>query len=67
MTELGRWPLLEDCPFCGSKAAMETFTTAMEKVPRFRARCTGCWCMTDWDNWSVKEAAEKWNRRADGR
>jgi Lar family restriction alleviation protein len=54
---------LKPCPFCGSGAVMETFTTAMEKEPRYRVRCSGCWCETDWDNWSEEEAADKWNRR----
>ena len=31
---------LDTCPFCGSEAVMETFTTAAEKVPRYRVRCT---------------------------
>lgn len=55
---------LKTCPFCGSEAVMETFTTTREKEPRYRVRCSGCWCETDWDNWSEDEAADKWNRRA---
>ena len=56
---------LKNCPFCGGEAKMETFTTAQEKKPRFRVRCCDCWCMTEWDNWSIEEAAAKWNKRAD--
>lgn len=56
-------PDLKNCPFCGCEAIMQTFTTAMEKVRRFRVRCSKCWCMTDWDNFSEESAAEKWNRR----
>ena len=56
---------LKVCPFCGNDAAIETFKTAMEKMARYRVRCCGCWCKTDWENWSIEEAAEKWNRRAD--
>lgn len=54
---------LKTCPFCGRDAIMETFTTAMEKKPRFRVRCSSCWCMTDWDAWSIDEAARRWNER----
>ena len=56
---------LKPCPFCGSEAVMETFTTAMEKVPRYRVRCTSCSIQTDWDLWSEKEASEAWNRRGE--
>ena len=54
---------LKTCPFCGGAARMETCMTAAEKKPRFRVRCSSCWCMTDWDNWSIEEAAGKWNKR----
>lgn len=54
---------LKQCPFCGSNAILETFTTALEKKPRFRVKCISCWCMTDWDNWSEEEAKNKWNSR----
>ena len=54
---------LKPCPFCGSEAIMETFTTAAEKVPRYRVRCSKCWCETDWDSFSVEDVVEKWNRR----
>jgi len=53
------------CPFCGAAAVMQTFTTAAEKVPRFRVKCSECWCMTDWDNWTPEEADAKWNRRTE--
>lgn len=59
-------PDLKPCPFCGGTAVMQTFTTSLEKVPRFRVRCSSCWCMTDWDDWTVESAAEKWNQRKDG-
>lgn len=54
---------LKPCPFCGGEAVVDTITTAMEKKPRFRARCVKCWCKTDWDLWSADDAAEAWNRR----
>jgi len=57
---------LKQCPFCGEGAVMQTFTTALEKKPRFRVRCSSCWCMTDWESWSVDDAAKKWNTRAEG-
>ena len=34
-------PLLP-CPLCGAPAVMESVTTAMERVPRYRVRCTVC-------------------------
>lgn len=55
---------LKPCPFCEGEAVVDTFTTAMEKEPRFRVRCVKCWCKTDWDLWSEDDAAEAWNRRA---
>ena len=58
-------PELKPCPFCGSGAVLQTFTTALEKIPRFRIRCKACWCETDWDSFTPEEAAEKWNGRAD--
>lgn len=54
---------MKKCPFCNSEAILETFTTAMEGVPRYRVRCSGCWCQTDWDNFSPEEAWKKWNTR----
>ena len=56
------WKLMP-CPFCGADAIMETCTTALEKVPRFRVRCKDKCAETSWDNWSEEEAAKKWNRR----
>ena len=56
---------LKPCPFCGEPAHIDTFTTSMEKIPRFRAKCDKCFCETDWDNFSVEEVTEKWNRRTD--
>lgn len=56
---------LKKCPFCGADAVLDTFTTAMEKKPRFRVRCTKCPCDLGWEHWSVEEAAAEWNRRAD--
>lgn len=37
---------LKQCPFCGGQAKIETFVTAQEKKPRFRARCCTCWCIS---------------------
>ena len=54
---------LKNCPFCGAEAVMETFTTSVEKKPRFRVRCTNCQCDLGWDHWSVEEARDAWNRR----
>ena len=56
---------LKPCPFCGGKAVMETFTTAFEKVPRYRVRCAGCRVSLDWEWWSAEEAKDAWNRRTD--
>lgn len=58
---------LKPRPFCGGPAVMETFTTAMEKVPRYRVRCTGTGCRVslDWAWWSAKKAADAWNMRDD--
>lgn len=59
--------VLRECPFCGGDAVIQTFTTAMEKKPRYRVKCLKCWCETNWDNWSAEEATDTWNRRvADG-
>lgn len=58
---------LKPCPFCGGEAVMQTFTTAMEKEPRYRVRCSNCWCQTDWDNWTVEEAEAEWNTRKEPR
>jgi hypothetical protein len=46
---------------------MDTFTTAMEKKPRFRVRCTNCPCDLGWDHWSVEEALDAWNMRTEGK
>ena len=54
---------LKNCPFCGHEAAMQTVTTAMEKVPRFRVICPMCRIQTDWDFWKPEDVAEHWNRR----
>ena len=56
---------LKSCPFCGGDAMIESFQCAGEKTPRYRTGCTQCWCETDWDNYSVSDAVEKWNRRAE--
>ena len=56
---------LKPCPFCGAEAVMETFTTAREGVPRFRARCKDCDTETSWDYFTASECAERWNRRAE--
>ena len=59
---------LDTCPFCGSEAVMETFTTAAEKVPRYRVRCTGEKCPIDsgWDWFDPEELAAWWNTRKGG-
>lgn len=54
---------LKPCPFCGEKAVLETFTTAMEKVPRYRVRCSNCFCETNWDFFSKEDVIKAWNRR----
>ena len=54
---------LKSCPFCGGEAVMESFTTSMEKVPRFRVKCRGCGIALDWDHFEAEKAAERWNRR----
>ena len=55
---------LKPCPLCGGEAVMESVTTAMERVSRYRVRCTVCGvgCL-HWDMWSVAESANWWNRR----
>lgn len=57
---------LKSCPFCGAEAVLETFTTALEKKPRFCVRCSNreCRISIDWDWWSEDEAKSAWNRRA---
>lgn len=57
---------LKPCPLCGGEAVMESITTEMEKVPRYRVRCTACGlgCLR-WDHWSIAGAANWWNRRAE--
>ena len=56
-------PELKPCSFCGEPAIMQTFAVAGEKCARFRVKCGKCWCETDWESESAKDAAEKWNRR----
>lgn len=58
---------LKPCPFCGGEAVMETFAVAGEPTPRYRVRCQteGCFAVTDWDNYSIRDAEERWNRRAE--
>ncbi len=52
---------LKPCPFCGADPIMETFTTAAEKVPRYRVRCPGCRIESDWDWFDPDELAKLWN------
>lgn len=55
---------LKPCPLCGAPAVMESVTTAMERVPRYRVRCKACQLGSlRWDFWSVAGAANWWNRR----
>lgn len=56
---------LQPCPLCGEPAVMESIMTAMEKVSRYRVRCTSCGlgCL-HWDLWTAAAAANWWNRRA---
>lgn len=51
------------CPFCGSPAVMDRMHTAAETFWRHRARCTGCWCATDWESDTPEDCEKKWNRR----
>lgn len=53
------------CPFCGSKAVMDRMHTSAENFWRHRARCTSCWCATDWESETPEDCAHKWNRRAE--
>ena len=53
---------LKRCPFCGANPIMETFTTAAEKVPRYRIRCPGCRIESDWDWFDPEELAKLWNK-----
>lgn len=55
-------PKLKPCPFCGADPIMETFTTAAEKVPRYRIRCPGCRIESDWDWFDPDELAKLWNK-----
>lgn len=55
---------LDGCPFCGGKAVMERMHTAAENFWRHRARCTVCWCATNWDSETPEDCAQKWNKRA---
>lgn len=54
---------LKACPFCGNDAVMETFTTMLEKVPRFRVRCSNCTADIGWDFFKVEDAKAAWNQR----
>ena len=57
-------PELEKCPFCGERDAyIETFTTSLENVSRYRVCCSNCGVAMDWDSFSLEEAVNKWNRR----
>ena len=54
---------LKPCPFCGKEAVIETFTTAMEKKPRYRVHCLTCDIFTNWDFWKPEDVTVHWNRR----
>lgn len=56
---------LKACPFCWKEAVMETFTTAMEKVPRFRVRCSSCTADIGWDFFKEEDAKNAWNQRTE--
>lgn len=55
---------LKPCPLCGGEAVMETITTELETVQRYRVRCVKCGlgCLL-WDHWNIASAANWWNRR----
>jgi Lar family restriction alleviation protein len=56
---------LKPCPFCGGEAEYKTFTTG--RILKFTAHyiaCSVCGCQTN-VQFTNKEAATKWNRRAD--
>jgi len=55
---------LKPCPFCGSKAIVETAQFGFEKHPRFRVRCSGCTCELGWDFYSEETIEFAWNRRS---
>lgn len=56
---------LKHCPICGEEAVMQMFQAAREDTPRYRVKCTCCWCETNWDNYTAQDAADAWNRRAE--
>ena len=64
-TTEGNMDELKACPFCGKEAVMETFTTAMEKVPRFRVRCSNCTADLGWDFFKAEDAKKAWNQRTE--
>lgn len=53
------------CPICGEAGIMQVFRASGEPTPRYRVKCGGCWCMTDWENFTAQEAEKKWNQRAE--
>lgn len=56
---------LLNCPFCGSEAFVETFTTAAEKFPRYRVKCSNCFAETNWDFFTVGDVVAAWNQRVE--
>ena len=51
---------------CGGKAMIETVTTKMEMVPRFRVRCPECGISTVWEYFDEGEAVNAWNKAMSG-
>ena len=56
---------IKPCPFCGGDPEIDTFTTALERVPRYRVRCTACAEATSWDFWSEEDAIRAWDEMED--
>lgn len=56
---------LKKCPFCGAEAVIHTFKAAGENFHRYRAKCTECWCQTDWESETPEDVIAKWNRRVE--
>lgn len=55
---------LKPCPFCGGEACMQEHVFVGYKSI-WGVVCQGCWCETNWENFSKEEVAEAWNRRVE--